>query len=362
MESSLILGAGWLLTRNDSETGIADSTPESNYTAPRMQFVNGTDCPVSAEFQYIMFPVMYSLVFVLGLAGNVIALWHFISTKTATSPANVFMVNLAVIDLIFVLTLPFKIIYHALSNNWIFGELMCKITGSLFFANMYGSTLFLTGICLDRYVAVVHPIKSLQLRKPWYRVVISCMIWMILGVAIMYLTFKGPLTSKFENNNTACLENFSSKSWKGRISGVSIMAAVIGFFIPFVIIIICYPLIARKLMVPIPGSTSSTLVKRKALRTILVVLATFIVCFVPYHVNQLIHTLRRINIFSSCALIQFTYSTRRVTMALTSLNSCLDPLVYYFAAENFKWKPSCCKNVPPKNKMSSIRSFLTRAT
>ncbi|XP_069502532.1 uracil nucleotide/cysteinyl leukotriene receptor-like [Ambystoma mexicanum] len=323
---------------------------------------NETMCVESADFQYIMFPVIYSVVFVLGLVGNIIALWYFISTKTTTSPANVFMVNLATIDLIFVLTLPCKIVYHAMDNNWIFGEALCKITGSLFFANLYGSTMFLTVICLDRYVAVVHPIKALQLKKPLYRVVASIIIWAILGAAILYLTLRGPLTSKFENGNIACLENFSSDSWKGRISGVSLFAAVVGFILPLVVIIICYPLIARKLLETAGPRQSSQTTKKKALRTILVVLAVFLICFVPYHVIQMIHTLRRINVFSSCALIQFTYKARRVTMALTSLNSCLDPLVYYFGAEKFKWRPMCCGKPLTGPQFSKTITSLTRLT
>ncbi|XP_030043289.1 lysophosphatidic acid receptor 6 isoform X1 [Microcaecilia unicolor] len=347
-------GKLWLNHSNLNCAGCAlNTTPPSS---------NGTECEERADFQYIMFTTVYSIVFILGLAGNLLALWYFISTKTATTPANIFMVNLATIDLIFVLTLPYKIVYHAQDNNWIFGEAMCKITGSLFFANLYGSTLFLTCICIDRYIAVVHPIKSLKLKKPVYRIVTSVVIWLILAAAIMYLTFRGPLTSTFENGNVACLENFSSESWKGRISGVSLFAAVIGFFIPLMVIIICYPLIARKLLVNTGPRRSSSMIKKKALRTILVVFVVFLICFVPYHVIQLIHTLRRINVFSSCTLIRFTYSARRVTMALTSLNSCLDPILYYFAAERFVWKPSCCGQQLRFPQFSQTISSLSKLT
>ncbi|XP_043933293.1 lysophosphatidic acid receptor 6-like isoform X2 [Protopterus annectens] len=303
---------------------------------------NKTECKTTADFQYIMFPVVYSIVFVFAFITNAMALWYFFATKSITSPNCVFMVNLAVIDFIFALTLPFKVVYHALQNDWIFGEILCKINGSLFFANLYGSSLFLTCICIDRYIAVVHPIKSLQLRKRKYRIITSCVLWAILAAVIMFLTFKGPLTTAFENGNTACLENFSSSSWKGRISGVSLVSAVIGFIIPFLVIVICYPLIACKLMEKSTATKNTHSIKKRALRTILIVLFVFVVCFAPYHINQIIHTLRRIDLFSGCSLIQFTYAARRVTMAMTSFNSCLDPLIYYFGADSFNWKVFCC--------------------
>ncbi|XP_078056894.1 lysophosphatidic acid receptor 6-like [Mustelus asterias] len=310
---------------------------------------NASNCQVSANFQYIMFPVVYSMVFAFGTVSNCCVLWYIFRKKSAFSPSDVFMVNLATIDLIFAALLPFKVAYHAMGNDWAFGELACKVTGSLFFANMYGSTLFLTCICLDRYVAVVYPIRSLHLRRPRYRVLACCLIWLLLASNLLYLTTKGPLTSKFPNGKTACLENFSSNSWNRRISGISIAAAVIGFFIPLVIIIVCYPLIARKLLEHAAGKDTVHRVKRKALRMVLLVLLVFIICFVPYHLIQLIHTLRRIKVLSSCSLIQFTYSARRVTMALASLNSCLDPVIYSFASDTFHWRRLCCRGRPAFN-------------
>lgn len=309
---------------------------------------NGSDsfsnCSESADFQYVLFPVIYSLVFVLGLAGNLFVLGYFLWTRTATAPANVFLVNLAIIDLLFVLTLPFRIAYHVLHNDWLLGEVLCKITGCLFFANLYGSSLFLTCICLERYVAVVHPLWHLQFRQPRYRVVAAVVVWAVLVGAILYLALRGPLTSSFPDGRTACLENFSSGSWKGRISSVSIFAAVVGFLLPLTLIGVCYSLIAWRLLASPGMQPGSRAAKRKALRTVLVVLGVFLVCFAPYHLVQLIHTLGRVGTLGGCPLIRATYIARRITMALTSLNACLDPLVYYFAAERFSWQPEWCKN------------------
>ncbi|XP_061485294.1 lysophosphatidic acid receptor 6-like isoform X2 [Rhineura floridana] len=302
-----------------------------------------SSCSESADFQYLLFPVVYSLVFVLGLAGNVFVLTYFIRTKSATAPANVFLVNLATIDLLFVLTLPFRIAYHALHNDWVFGEVLCKVTGCLFFANLYGSSLFLACICLERYVAVVHPLRHLQFRQLRYRVGAALGVWAVLVAASLYLALRGPLTSHFADGRTACLENFSSGSWKGRISSVSIFAAVVGFLLPLFLIGVCYPLIAWRLLASPGMQPGSHAVRHKALRTVLVVLGVFLVCFAPYHLVQLVHTLGRVGVLGGCPLIRATYVARRVTMALTSLNACLDPLVYYFAAERFTWQPGWCK-------------------
>ncbi|KAH0631040.1 hypothetical protein JD844_004538, partial [Phrynosoma platyrhinos] len=293
-----------------------------------------------ADFQYLFFPAVYSLVFVLGLAGNLFVLGYFLRTRSATAPANVFLANLAALDLLFVLTLPFRIAYHALGNDWLFGEALCKLTGCLFFANLYGSSLFLACICLERYLAVVHPLRHLRLRGVRYRAGVALGLWALLAAAVLFLALRGPLTSPFADGRTACLENFSSSSWKGRISGVSLFAAAVGFLLPLGLIGVCYPMIAWRLLASRPGPrpAGSRVVRRKALRTVLVVLGVFLLCFAPYHLVQLVHTLGRAGLLGGCPLIRATYVARRVTMALTSLNACLDPLVYYFAAERFAWR------------------------
>ncbi|XP_051900826.1 LOW QUALITY PROTEIN: lysophosphatidic acid receptor 6-like [Pristis pectinata] len=298
------------------------------------------DCPVSADFQYIMFPVVYSVVFVLGTAANSAALWYFLRAKEDFSPSDVFMVNLACDRPVFALTLPFRVVYHALDNDWIFGEWGCKITGSLFFPTMYGSTLFLTCICVDRYIAGGVPSALTAAAPAPLPALISTLIWLLLAGCLLYLTLKGPLTSKFPDGRTACLENFSSRSWSGRISGISFAAAILGFFLPLLVITVCYPLIARRLLEP-GAAPLGACRKRRALRTVLLVLAVFLICFVPYHVIQLLHTLRRIQLWSSCHLIRFTYSARRVTMALTSINSCLDPLIYSLGRHSFSLRALC---------------------
>ncbi|XP_048477199.1 lysophosphatidic acid receptor 6-like, partial [Rhincodon typus] len=241
--------AGFTVTQSDWSLGWASYTsPPTNSTGSANLTNNTNMCQFNADFQYLLFPVVYSLVFAFGTVSNLCVLWYLFRKKGSFSPSDVFMINLATIDLIFAALLPFKVAYHALENDWIFGEVACKITGSLFFANMYGSTLFLTCICVDRYIAVVYPIHSIWLRRTRYSVATCCLIWLLLIASLLYLTIGQPLTNQFPNGKRACLENFSMDTWSGHISGISIAAAVVGFFIPLVIIIVCYPLIAKKLL------------------------------------------------------------------------------------------------------------------
>ncbi|MGH0130000.1 UNVERIFIED_CONTAM: hypothetical protein FKN15_040511 [Acipenser sinensis] len=125
---------------------------------------------------------------------------------------------------------------------------MCKTTSSLFFANIYGCTMFLTCICVDRYIAVVHPIKYLKLQRPVYRALVSCVIWLVIAIVVLTYAFSGRTANRFADGKISCMENFGKKSWSGWLAPIAISSSIAGFFLPFFSIVTCYSLIARRIM------------------------------------------------------------------------------------------------------------------
>ncbi|XP_048374594.1 lysophosphatidic acid receptor 6-like [Sphaerodactylus townsendi] len=289
-----------------------------------------SECLLQADFQYSFFPAVYSTVFVLGLLENVAAL-YLLTCKTAGAPRSfVYLINLAVVDTLFVCVLPFKIHYHLHRNDWIFGDVACRVTGSMYFVNIYLSVAFFTCICVDRYVAVLHPFAYIRIKGGHYGVVCA-LLWVVaMGVAIP-LVLGGPLTSR-KSNRTACFESFRAGSW-GRMVPYNVCALVFGFAIPFVVILISYPLIARRIS-RIPRSAR----KRKALGTIYLILLICVTCFLPYHLTHLLHFLMRAGLLRTCRFATFIYKMRRVTLALVSFNCCLNPILYYFTSARKRWR------------------------
>nr|XP_015205157.1 PREDICTED: lysophosphatidic acid receptor 6-like [Lepisosteus oculatus] len=300
-------------------------------------------CIDSTSFQFVLLPLVYTPVFVLSCLGNGTALWHLCRTWRRSSQAKVFIINLIILDVLFTLCLPLQISYHALGNMWVFGEVMCKITSCLFFSNIYSCTLFLTCVCVDRYVAVVHPIKYLRLQRPLYRVVVSCIIWLMFLFVVMFI-FSKRTTNVLPDGRIACMENFSSKSWSSRLAAINIMSSIAGFFLPFSATLTCYVLIGKRIMALTRGKQSTLHLKKKSLRTIMVVIGVLTVSFLPYHIIQTLHTLARVRVLPSSSLLRFTCGARKVVMGVASLNSCLDPIVYYLSGEDIKFELPCfCK-------------------
>ncbi|XP_061113299.1 lysophosphatidic acid receptor 4 [Conger conger] len=291
------------------------------------------DCNLRADFQIYLFPAVYCLVFVLGLLGNVGALYVFIFKITPRSSSNVFVINLALADTIFLCTLPFLIHYHLNGNNWIFGSPACLVIGTLFYTNIYISVAFLTCICIDRYIATVYPLTYLRLRATRCTLWVSLAVWMVTGAAMLALVFTGPLDSVRppKNGSHRCYESFSQREWASRMTAYNVSGLVFGSVLPLAIIMVCYPLVARRL------AHIRTRTSRRALRIIYSILAITTICFVPYAVVHLLHLLMRHQVIQDCVYANIIYKARRLTMALVSLNSCLDPVLYYFTTSHCKW-------------------------
>ncbi|XP_061647416.1 P2Y purinoceptor 1 [Phyllopteryx taeniolatus] len=283
------------------------------------------ECQVpSAEYQVYLFPAVYIFALVFGLPGNLAAIYVFTFRVNPRTAFSVYISNLALADVVILCTLPFRIHYHLNRNNWVFGDVACRITGVLFYANIYMSICFMTCICVDRYMATVHPHAYLKLRRPRYSLLISTALWAVAGVAVVVFILMGPLETKgSKSGNHSCFENFAVQEWSSRLLPYSILSLIFCSLLPSAIILVCYPLAARRI------SRMHTRMAQRALRVIYTILAITLICFLPNHVVYLLHLLRRLEVIQRCPLANAIYNARRVTMALVILNTCLDPLLYY---------------------------------
>lgn len=281
-------------------------------------------CALQADFQYSLFTAIYLVVFVLGLLENGVALYALTCHAIAAPRAQVYLLNLALVDVLFVCVLPFKIHYHLHRNRWVFGDMACRLTGSVYFLNIYLSIAFFTCICLDRYVAVLHPFAYGRVKRGHYAAVAGA-LWLAAVTVATPLVLGGPLHTT-RGNATLCFESFGAASWRGRLLPYNVCALVFGFAVPFAVILVSYPLIARRIS-RIPCSSAR---KRKAVGTIYLILLICTTCFLPFHLTHLLHFLMRAGIIRDCLFAGSIYQLHGVTLALVSLNCCLNPVLYYF--------------------------------
>ncbi|KAM9321193.1 lysophosphatidic acid receptor 6 [Gastrophryne carolinensis] len=295
---------------------------------------NITDCPVDDDFKYTLYGCIFSMVFVLGLIANCVALYIFSCTLKVRNETTTYMMNLAISDLLFVFTLPFRIFYFA-TRNWPFGDILCKISVTLFYTNMYGSILFLTCISVDRFLAIVHPFRSKTIRTKKNAKIVCVLVWLIVLMGSAPASLIRSTNNNRNDSMNACFENFSADTWKTYLSKIVIFIEIVGFFIPLILNVFCSTMVLKTLKKPVTLSRSK-LNKRKVLKMIFVHLVIFCFCFIPYNINLVLYSLMRTQAFRNCSVKAAVRMMYPITLCIAVSNCCFDPIVYYFTSETIQ--------------------------
>ncbi|GAA6231882.1 somatostatin receptor type 2-like [Lates japonicus] len=119
---------------------------------------------------------MYFVVCTVGLCGNALVIYVILRYAKMKTVTNIYILNLAVADVLFMLGLPFIAIQLALVH-WPFGPVLCRVVMTVDSLNQFTSIFCLMVMSIDRYLAVVHPIKSTKWRKPRMAKTINLAVW-----------------------------------------------------------------------------------------------------------------------------------------------------------------------------------------
>ncbi|XP_005161314.1 lysophosphatidic acid receptor 6 [Danio rerio] len=285
------------------------------------------------SFKYVLYSSVFSIVFILGLLFNMVAMYIFVCRLKMRNETTTYMMNLVVSDSLFVVSLPFRTFYF-INRQWPFGDALCKISVTLFYTNMYGSILFLTCISVDRFLAIVYPFASRTLRTKRNAKIACGVIWVVLLSGGLTAGFVMDITS--HKNETYCFENYSKSQWKSQVSKVVVFMETVGFLIPLMINFICSVKVLQTLRHPETISRGGQLNKAKILRMIVVHLLIFCFCFIPFNVNLVFYTLVRSEVIQNCTVETVVRTIYPIAFCIAVTNCCFDPVIYYFTSETIQ--------------------------
>lgn len=299
-------------------------------------------CNKSDDFKYTLYSSVFSVVFLIGLLFNLVAIYIFACTLKMRNETTTYMINLVVSDVLFVLSLPFRIFYF-IKREWLFGNVLCKISVSLFYTNMYGSILFLTCISIDRFLAIVYPFRSQRIRTKRNAKLACCAVWVMVVSGSVPSGFLLDTTSPKNAMSLSnyCFENYSRTQWRAELSKVVIFIATVGFIIPLLLNVFCSIMVLRRLRNPQTLSRGGSLNKSKILRMVVVHLLIFCFCFIPYNVNLIFYSLVRSNILKGCYAEYVVRTIYPIALCLAVTNCCFDPVIYYFTSETIQSSIKC---------------------
>ncbi|XP_019940556.2 C-C chemokine receptor type 6 [Paralichthys olivaceus] len=277
---------------------------------------------------------VHSIICAFGLIGNVLVIVTYIFYKRAKTMTDVYLYNVAMADLIFVVALPF-ILYNE-QHSWFMGPVACKILRSAYSINLYSGMLLLACISGDRYIAIVQARKSFGARSRTliYSRLICSAVWLF-AMALTLPTFI--YTQRFEEQNqgtesvTVMCEMYFRKNETAKVMKVTVpsLQMAFGFLMPLVAMVFCYSSIICTLL------TAQNSQRNKAVRVVLAVVVVFIACHLPYNVTLLTHTL---SLFKerSCEWEKIKLRVLDISRGIAYLHCCLNPILYAFIGSKFR--------------------------
>lgn len=193
----------------------------------------------------------YSLLILLGSCGNILVVCVVIRKPAMRTARNMFILNLAISDLLLCLvTMPLTLM-EILTRYWPLGHnvFICKMIGTSQAISIFVSTLSITAIALDRYQVIVYPTRD-SLHRFGAVVILGC-IWLlsIILASPMYFCRKLEVHSlnlpDFGLDTVAyCMEEWPIDH--GR-AFYSIFVLIIQYVLPIITVTVAYSRICKKL-------------------------------------------------------------------------------------------------------------------
>ncbi|XP_072575291.1 G-protein coupled receptor 55 isoform X1 [Vulpes vulpes] len=267
--------------------------------------------------------------FLLGLLLNLLAIRGFSTFLRKRrwpdyAATAIYMINLAIFDLLLVLSLPFKM---ALANVRAPLPSLCTLVECFYFISMYGSVFTICFISLDRFLAIRFPFLVSHLRSPRKIFGICCTIWVLVWAgSIPIYSFHGKM------EKYTCFHNMSDGTWSAQ---VFFPLEVFGFLLPMVVMGFCssrsiHILVGRR------GLTQDWVQQKACIWTIAASLAVFVVSFLPVHLGFFLQFLVRNGFIVECRAKQNISLFLQLSMCFSNVNCCLDVFCYYFVIKEFR--------------------------
>ncbi|XP_061883065.1 tachykinin receptor 3-like [Entelurus aequoreus] len=264
---------------SDPNGSIASRSPANQFVQP--------------AWRVALWALAYCAVLGVALLGNAVVIWIIVAHRRMRTVTNYFLLNLALCD---VSTAAFNTLVnliYAAHGDWYFGEVYCRFHNFFPVAAVFASIYTMTAVAIDRYMAIIHPLKPHLSAKATLAVIV--LIWSLAVVLAFPLCYFS--TTRVLPRRTLCYV-----AWPRMADDAfmyHIVVTVLVYVVPLVVMGITYSIIGVTLWGgEIPGDTSDNYhgqlgAKRKIVKMMVVVVVTFALCWLPYHVYFLVTGLNK---------------------------------------------------------------------
>ena len=274
--------------------------------------------------------VAYCLIFVVSLAGNIFIGIIVYKTKTMRTPINFLIVNMAMSDLLYPIFLFPRALTGLYVGSWLIsgplGQALCKLCNFLERVSMTVSIQSLVLIAVDRFGAVVFPLRSPLVSSklcPFFILatwIVAMAVWSPDFFAMKLVEYPGMLTCE-EKWNEAFGESSSFKNY-------TLAIMIVFFCTPIVMIAILYTIIYLKVKSlailgeqPVNARQQREKRERNVLKMAIAIVLGFTVCWLPSSIGSILIVL--VTDIWSCGFQHFYYVAYFIAIANCAINPCI---------------------------------------
>ena len=295
--------------------------------------MNGTQpssCPSNLTAEKIGITFAYCLIFIVSLAGNTVIGKIVYKTKTMRKPINFFIVNMAMSDLLIPIFMIPRDIQMLYIDSWLIGgplgQIFCKLDGFLPEVSAAVSTQSLVLIAVDRFGAVVLPLRSPLISSKLCPFFILA-TW-IVAIAVNSTALFAKKLVKYQEK-LVC-ELHWNEVFGGSSEDYITPYIVVFIFIPLVLVAILYIIIYLKLKShKIPGEQSANAGhqrrqrERNVLKMTIAIVLGFAVCWLPLGIFWCIDFFTDIILRPNCGISYVLYVVTFMAPAYSAINPCI---------------------------------------
>ena len=305
--------------------------------------VNGSDCLISVDStaEKIGKSLAYSLLFVVSLVGNTFIAVIVYRTQDMRKPINYFITNMAMSDLLYPVFVFPRVLTELFVNSWNisgpFGQALCKLVFFLPDVSTVVSVQSLILIAVDRFGAVVFPLRSplISSKLCFYFILFT---WVVAMAALSPYFFAIKVV-EYPEGKLICEGRWSETFGESLSETHYFLALYVAFYyIPIALLIILYSVIFYKLKSQKrPGEQSAnanelrTKRNRHVLKMAIAIVVGFALCWVPWSIiNLLIYF--EWNREIPCGVFQYGV----IVWAISQANCALNPVICFIFNSNYR--------------------------
>ncbi|XP_072321759.1 C5a anaphylatoxin chemotactic receptor 1 [Eucyclogobius newberryi] len=314
---------------NHSQTTEANQILSNSSRSWQDEAIKGVQITATLIIFLVGVPLNGLVVWVLGLRGKRHLRGRGSTEETrAASGFRVYVLNLALSDLVLLLRTPLMLGYLAHDDSWPFGRVPCLLVMFLRGLGLYASAFLLCAVALERCLCLLRPVWA-RLRRPSWAVPLACALMWVLAAVLSVPYFHSAVDLDVKGKHY-CLDS-------GQFNmGLFVTETVAGFIFPLVVFLgsnLAVLVTIHQALPPTPTSSSPSMARRmsRMYHVLFFTMLIFLTCWVPYFVCRFLKALA-VGRPHRAALYLGASRGTYVSLYLVYLKCALNPVLYVFAA------------------------------